>query len=411
MVPAELFLRVQQMQPILNGTTALLVERGRLSGEARQIMTKQALRLGADYILYWDDDVIPGPLALYEMHNWMERHPDVGALSGVYVTRDDASEPLVYKAHGAGAWWDFPMGEGAEPQQCFAVGAGYLLVRAQAVRETIDGMMRDNNGVEEPIWADGNTTHVEDGQEELDGMLKRQVSWGHDIRFCKLLQDYGWPIYVDGRQLMGHIDIETGTTYRMPSDAPGFALQRQQNINTGYYWDAVYGNEGANTWRTYPEMFTKVVQAVTYQNVVELGCGVGILGSRLTAEKGVTYQGYDISAQAIAYAKARFLKAEVLDLRSLVPEHLAGCDTVIATEVLEHLDEDVFHWVLCAIHNSPARQFIFTVPDNCMGPDEVPEHTALFNEELIRERLTPYEGWTLTIEKADEKHLICVMER
>jgi hypothetical protein len=409
-VPVELFLRAQQMQPILNGTTAFLCESGRLSGEARQIMTKQALRMGAKYILYWDDDVIPAPMALYEMHNWMERHPDVGALSAVYVTREEPCEPLIYKQHGTGAWWDFPMGEGAEPQQCFAAGAGYLLARADAIRDAIEGLKRDSGGVEQPIWADGSTSRVYDGQEEVDGIQKRAITWGHDVRFCKLLQDYGWPVYVDGRQLMSHIDVATGRIFDMPGDAPGFKIQREININTGAYWDQVYGHEGANSWRQYPEMFQKVVDAAEgAAAVTELGCGVGILGSKLTASIGCRYRGYDISEQAVAYAKARFLNAYQLDLRALEIGQLD--DIVVATEVLEHLDEDVFHHVLSTIHEGPVKKFIFTVPDNCMGPDEVPEHTALFNEQLVRERLAGYEGWQLSVEKADEQHLICIMER
>jgi hypothetical protein len=78
---------------------------------------------------------------------------------------------------------------------------------------------------------------------------------------------------------------------------------------------------------------------------------------------------------------------------------------------MEHLDLEVFHHVMQRIHESPAHKFVFTVPDNCMGPDEVPEHTALFNEELVRERMARYEGWSLRIDKADAHHLICVMER
>jgi len=413
-VPVELMLRIQQMQPVLNGTTAMLAESGRLSGEARQIMTKQAIRMGARYILYWDDDVIPPPMAIYEMHNWMERHPEAGAISGAYVTREQPCEPLVYRKHGEGAWWNFSMGEGAEPEQCFAFGAGFVLARVEAIQETIAGMQRDNGGEELPIWADGKTTKVQDGQDEVPDITRRDITWGHDIRFCKLLQDYGWPVYVDGRQLLGHIDVATGAMFTMPSDAPGFSKQIKKNINTKAYWDGIYGEEGANTWRQYPEMFEKVLKELGGRRdgdaVVELGCGVGILGSQIVGRYPVHYIGYDISPQAVAYAQARGLNAFEFRVQDL-PDEALSCEVVVATEVFEHLDEADFFELMDKIDEVGVEKIIFTVPDNCMGPDEVPEHTALFNEELVRERMARYADWTLRIDKADEHHLICVMER
>jgi len=405
LIPFHFLLTHMNLQTPLNTGLTYFFESGRLSAPARQIMTKNALRAGVKYVLYWDDDTLPPPLGLFTLHNWMERHPEAGAISGVYTTRTHPNEPLIYTEQGNGAAWDFEMGKGAEPQPILGAGGGFLLARAEAIADVIERMKAENDGQEIPIWAD---EQVQKGQ----GGAERPHFWGHDVRFCKLLNEYGWPVYVHGEVLCGHLDIATGEIFEVPQDAPGFAKTRERNVNTKAYWDGIYGAEGANTWRTYPEMFEKVVAEVDPStSVVELGCGVGILGSKLTAERGVFYRGYDISAQAVAYAKARFLDVAQLDVASIGERMLDYADIVVATELMEHLDEDVFHSVVSTIHESPIRKFIFTVPDNCMGPDEVPEHTALFNEELVRERLVQYTGWKLRIDKADDHHLICVMER
>ncbi len=405
-VPVQFLLCHMNLVTPLNTTMTYLAEHGRLSAEARQIMTKQAIRLGAKYVLYWDIDTLPPQLGLYKMHNYMERHPEVGAISGVYTTRETPNEPLIYTAHGEGAAWDFPMGDDAEPSPIFGAGAGFLLARVDAIKDVIEKEQAENGGVEVPIWADERTM-----AEEEDGN-RRKIMWGHDIRFCYLLNKHDWPVYVDGRVLCDHVDIGSGKAYSVPKDAPGFKVK--SNINTQSYWDAVYGREGADSWRKYPEMFEKVLRYVhPGTRVVELACGVGILGSKLVAEKQVRYKGYDISATGVEMAKTRFLDAEELDLKSLSPEHLVGAVHVVATEVMEHLDEPDFNGVVTRVVDTPSvENFIFTVPDNCMGPDEVPEHTALFNEELVRSRLNGLRHeWDLHIEKADAHHLICVLSR
>ena len=71
LVPFQWTIANMQMVPPLNCTMAYLVESGRLSAEARQVMTKEALRMGAKYILYWDDDTIPPRWAfIRSMYGW-----------------------------------------------------------------------------------------------------------------------------------------------------------------------------------------------------------------------------------------------------------------------------------------------------------------------------------------------------
>ena len=410
LIPVQLMLAHMNLVAPLNCSMSYMVEAGRLSAEARQIMTTKAIEIGAKFILYWDDDTIPPPMALYTLYNWMCQNPKAGAVSGIYTTREDPNEPLVYTAHGEGAAWDLPIGPGAKPQPIFGAGAGFLLARIDAITDTIERLKEENGGVEVPIWADERTLEI--SIESQEKTKTRPSMWGHDVRFCKVLNETGWQVYAHGQVLCGHLDIPTGKMFRMPKDAPGW----KHRPNSPDYWDAIYTKEGADTWRRYPEMFQKVADEVPRNSmVVELGCGVGVLGSKLTAEKKVEWHGYDISEKAVEIAKQRFLNASQLDVTELAVTDLMpwtnSADVIVATEIMEHLEEDAFHHVINMVEQSGVKKFVFTVPDNCMGPDEIPEHTALFSQGLVLERTKRYTAWTLRMEQADEKHIICVMER
>jgi 2-polyprenyl-3-methyl-5-hydroxy-6-metoxy-1,4-benzoquinol methylase len=411
MIPVQFMLNHMNWVPPLNVSMAYLVKTGMLSSHARQVMTMEAIRMNAEYVFYVDDDTLVPPLGLYTLYNFMEQNPHAGAVTGVYTTRETPNEPLIYQAHGEGAAWDFEMGPGAKPELCFGAGAGCLLARVSAIKD----WMEKNPGV--PIWADEKDIPSQNGESS--------VMWGHDVRFCRMLNMNNTPVYVHGQVLCGHYDIRSGQVFEVPNTAPGFQKTKDRlgNINTSDYWDQVYGQEGADTWRKYPRMFAMIADAVTDgvidygvgKRVLELGCGVGILGSKLTGERGVIWKGYDISPTAVDMCRTRFLNAEVLDIRQLEVEHLDSWDIVVMSETLEHLERNAGVAVLQKIEGSTAERLIITTPDDCMGPDEVPEHTALFNVNYVDSMLDDAgyddEEWSRRYDKADDHHLICVVER
>jgi hypothetical protein len=218
LVPFQFLVAFMNMIMPLNCTVAYCFEPNRLSAEARQIMTKKAIRMGAKYILYWDDDTLPPEMGLFTMHTWMEMHPEVGAISGIYTTRTNPPVPLIFEQHGRGAAWSIPMGPGAEPVPIFGAGAGFLLARVDAIKDTIAKMAIANNGQEVAIWQDVVTRPAKDAPERA----QFTTTWGRDVRFCKLLNEHGWPVYAHGNVLCGHYDIETSQVFEVPTTAPGF---------------------------------------------------------------------------------------------------------------------------------------------------------------------------------------------
>lgn len=381
--------------PPLNVTLSYMFKTGMLSAEARNVMTLDALQYDSvEYIFYVDDDTLIPSLGLYTLYNLLEQNPTWGAASGIYVTRNDPPEPLIYKEHGRGASWDIELGPGASPTKIMGAGAGCLLARVSAIRD----WMGANPGV--PIWADSVET-VPGGN---------RVTWGHDVRFVRNLTEAGWPCYADGRVLCGHYDMATGQTYEVPASAPGF---KKRNINTETYWDGVYGREGFESWRQYEKMFAWVIdqlQQGDVTRVVELGCGPGVLGQRITATLPCRWTGLDMSEVAVAQAKARYLDAFQRDLRELSIHELSelmgqGSTALVATELMEHLDQEDAAKLLGVANASGARVIIFTTPWKCMGPDEVPEHTVLVDEAWVEWADSLLTNYALVVsEPVDEVH-------
>lgn len=404
MVPIQWALNHMRLVVPLNTSMSYLVKWGERSAKARQYMTMQALDMGCDYILYWDDDVLAPPLSVYTLYNFMQQHPEVGLACGVYTTRNDPSEPMIYKRHGEGAYWGFQAGEGAEPEEIFAAGAGFMLARASAVRD----MVAANPG--DAVWADEFAVTV-DADRPAD--QNNRLMWGHDIRFCRLMAEAGHKVYVHGGVVCDHVDVATSRVYQLAPDSQPY--RNNENINTRSYWDAVYTKEGAQSWRTYPEMFERVcLEIPAGTKCFEVGCGVGILGSRVTATRRVEYTGVDTSQVAVDIAQTRFLSCRRSAVRDLTADsEIATAEVVVATELVEHLDEPERDHLLRLVRESPSvRKFIFTVPNNCMPPAEVPEHRALYSADSVRELAAAHlPGWELVVEPVDAQHLIVVLER
>lgn len=243
LVPVHTMLAYHGLQMPLNVTTTFITVSGYVSSIARQIMTKRAIVMGAKYIVYWDDDIIPPSDAVYRLYNFMEKNPQVGITAAVCTTRQSPVEPVVYAAHGDGAYWDFECGPDAIPEQIFASGGGFTMARVSAIVDVIEKLKAENGGQEVPIWADERV--LMDYEDKEKGIAKRGIFWGHDVRFYRLIQETGYYAVVHGAVLCGHLDVESNTIYTMPDDAPGYKkVQERLNGKGQGSQEGSQGHEG-----------------------------------------------------------------------------------------------------------------------------------------------------------------------
>ncbi len=408
LVPIEMMANPLQLVMPLLTSVQFLFRKSILSAQARNEMTWQAIENGVKYIAYWDDDTLWPPKAFYDMHNIMERHPEAAVISGVYTTRDDCQEPLVYKQHGQGAYWDFNTNRGIiEP--IFGAGAGCMLARVSALiemREVLD---------EAPWWLD---THD----------LTRQGMWGHDIRFCKRMHELtakklgisleevyddiyhnrvregSWQVYLAGWIHCGHLDITTQKVYELPKDAPCF---KSGDINTGLYWNHLWkqrGIEWGESATAYVGLYERICQMIPEgSSVVDVGCGIGVLMDMLTKKRHAHVFGVDISSEAIEMVKSRWMEGVVGDAADF---HVKGEDHyVVATETIEHLSDAKLASFLKEA--SRGRGAILTTPDGHLEGVPAGEHVHTFDRTSLRNLLKPYFR-QINIEKVAPHFLLAV---
>jgi len=157
------------------------------------------------------------------------------------------------------------------------------------------------------------------------------------------------------------------------------------NINTEEFWNNIHQVEQNDSWREYPITFNTISKIVGEKKVVaELGCGMGILAKKLIDNHN-KYIGLDISSipkTAIEGMGGQFVQA---NFAKVFIETKRFADFVIATEFLEHFEDAdyiVKHSKELIKENGTA---IFSVPNNCLGHDELEEHYQMFNVESIKE--------------------------
>ena len=192
------------------------------------------------------------------------------------------------------------------------------------------------------------------------------------------------PQHIDWRQKWPDLLARAG----LREEIPGKTAKRREpgvvtltgNINTAAYWDRIWANEGANTWRKYPLTFRKIASHIDQsESVLDVGCGAGVFLDIIRPHcKKVA--GLDISHVAINLLRAKGIEGKVCELPEIPDKSF---DVVVATEIVEHLDDPV--GLLKEASRVARKKVIFTVPDNVLGPEEFIEHRQLFTRETLEE--------------------------
>lgn len=147
------------------------------------------------------------------------------------------------------------------------------------------------------------------------------------------------------------------------------------------YWNGVWREEGLDTWRTYPNLFEKISKEVRPGfRILDIGCGPGVLLNKLEAELKCECFGLDISVVAIRLLKGMNISGVVARLPE-IPFKDSTFDTVIATEVLEHLENPSETLNQMKRVAKPGSLLICSVPNEAMTKEECDEHLHDFTSE------------------------------
>lgn len=369
---------------------------------ARNEIMKEFLKSDMNYLLFIDSDMLWESDSL-ELAYQLIQHQMVDIVTAIYYTKGEPHLPIIKKLDLKAGCYNVYVEWGNEPFEIDGAGMGFMLIPKYVIEK-----------MKQPLctWDGG---------------------FSEDLNFClKAKKDHGFRIWAHPQIKVGHITSKVvtsfdwvqqhkpsmkayireamyGTTKWLQQEYPnwreilGIHPLQFKNVNTGKYWDKIYEAEGGReTWTTYPQKYeyiikdlleylkpeSNVLELDREARVLELGCGVGIFASKLKeAYPKVDYYGIDVSEKAIAVMRKEGFKADIMKLPPLKVKD--KYDAVLGIELLEHLDDKPRLQLIKEVSGALAKggRAIFTVPDDCMPPDQVIEHRVVYNIDSFKKFL------------------------
>jgi 2-polyprenyl-3-methyl-5-hydroxy-6-metoxy-1,4-benzoquinol methylase len=222
------------------------------------------------------------------------------------------------------------------------------------------------------------------------GMSFRKV--GHDVTFSERVKAAGFKIYVDTSINSAHGKFQ----YFDQTWAEGFHHSQMVDHMDGVihrqalesdYWDTVWQEEflrGTEREEQYADTFKTILEKVPENAAVaDVGCGPGVLMKRLKESKNAQCTGYDFSEEAVEIVKGKGFEGRVVDARNFDVNGDGGkFDVVVATHVLEHMQEDKQFLYLLKQLCKKGGQVIIATPA-IKEVQDIVEHVRGYNDEEI----------------------------
>ena len=206
-VPPEWALSIAGWKFPHNTSCDLVGLKGVKRDVARNTLTKKAITLGAEYLLFVDDDTAPPNNAIISLMSFLDgADDDVAVCAGIYCSKDDPVEPLVYTAPGTGPFWRWKYGE---IFPCWGIGTGCMMIRLSCLTKVPEPWFKDIPSIKE---IDESVLTIV-GPDTADPFCV-----GDDIYFCNKLHRAGLKVFAHGGVLPVHWD-QHGKGYVLPSDS------------------------------------------------------------------------------------------------------------------------------------------------------------------------------------------------
>lgn len=254
-IPVEVFMGLKRMAVPINVQCYFLYTRGLMGTSGRDTMTHQALSLGAQFLYFADDDVLPPPDVLYKMMQHMQKDPTIGLITGVYTTKSIPPHPHIYKEDGGAHYWGFSLSPYDQPEDIWGCGAGCIMVRADAIRQ-----------METPYWA-----------ENVQRDNNKQVNVvGHDLLFCEKVREAGYRTVVDGSIQCDHFSESENKYYRLPKNSPPVERFKRDPRNDEYWmnWWGVSPNGYGRDYHDALQLLVGMAPQMEFVQLVNSGGGV-----------------------------------------------------------------------------------------------------------------------------------------
>lgn len=221
-------------RPTVNYNSRTGVVWGQDVATARNQLGEQSMIDKSRYLFFIGDDVTAPGHVLQQLIYRMEHNPKIGIVGGIYCAKSDPPAPLVFRANGAGPYWNWTVGEFF---RVTGIGMDCTLIRTDVLKQ-----------LEKPWFV----TVRDDGY--IDGKASSE-SWTEDLYFCKrVCEETDWEIWADSMIMCEHWQYLGGNqwkTYTLRSDSRPMQVgevQGKQILDLGcgpQHWN--FGAEGQVT--------------------------------------------------------------------------------------------------------------------------------------------------------------------
>lgn len=182
MVSARFAQSLTTLKKVGQCTVSFLI--GSLVYDSRNKLAGLAMQMEADYIMWFDSDMVFRPDTLERMMDVMDKNPDIDILSGLYVRRGAPFTPVIFSKlevneHGE-LDWDDVVNIPDEPFEVAGCGFGCVLMKTDCLYEIAS---KENGG----MW------------------FTPIAGAGEDCAFCIRARESGYKIWCDPRIELGHM--------------------------------------------------------------------------------------------------------------------------------------------------------------------------------------------------------------
>lgn len=134
-VRAEWAVGLASMHQVTGRTRHLSLIKHMGIADARNFAVNVACSIDADYVMFWDDDMIPRLTdASNRLFTALDQNPEIDVISGVYPMRRNLPEPVCVEEQGKGLYWGWRDGK---VHPVFMGGTGFMAIRIKSLKESV----------------------------------------------------------------------------------------------------------------------------------------------------------------------------------------------------------------------------------------------------------------------------------
>lgn len=194
-VPLDWAFAFKSLNPPINYNTIFQIVKGQEVASARQSIAEFAVEKEAKYLFFLGDDVVIPPHTIKQLIYRLDQDPTIDVVGGVYCSKCDPSNPLVFRGNGHGCYWDWKVGEFFEVT---GMGLDCTLIRVDVLRS-----------IGKPWFK------TVDKDNYLDGKAQAE-QWTEDLYFFDKMGTAGKRSFVDASVICEHWDVYSNKKYGLP---------------------------------------------------------------------------------------------------------------------------------------------------------------------------------------------------